>query len=206
MNALLLAAHAALSSLPAALTRGFPQAIVPLPSITLELKEDRLDKDGERLQALQLSLRAQSPEAADQLSALVDQALEPLQLRRAACRDGAEPGSGAYLKLMAYELREGPAPPGTLTMNNHDHAARLLSWERTRQTEDARGLYGGPPRMKDQGLRRGALTLALPLAALPDLLPGGNASLSLPGQAALPLLLSGFRLRQGQLEAYYDET
>lgn len=206
MNALLSAAHAALRPLPAALTRGFPQAIVPLPSITLELREDRVERDGERLEALQLTLRAASPEAADQLSALADQALEPLGLRRAGCRDGAEPGSGAYLKLMAYERRGDAAPGCTLSMAGQAHAARLLSWERQRQTEDPRGLYCGPPRPVDRGLQRGTLTLSLPAAALGALMAGGPAALALPGAPPLALTMTGFRLKNGQLEAGFDET
>ena len=130
MNALIAQAYAALRPLPAALTRGFPQAVVPLPSITLEQKEDRFDSAGERLQALQLTLRAQSPEAADELSALVQAALAPLQLRRAFCRDGAEPGSGAYLKHMLYELRQPANLTGQLSIGGITHQALLLRWQR----------------------------------------------------------------------------
>ncbi|MHC1787050.1 MAG: hypothetical protein AB9880_08330 [Christensenellales bacterium] len=210
MNGLLQQAYAALLPLPAALTRGWPQAIVPLPSITLEGKDDRLEKDGERVQSLQVSLRAALPEEADQLAALVEGALQALDLRRTGCRDGAEKDSGAFLKLMGYELRspaveELPQAAGLLVSGQY-FDARILLWEREMAVLDLRSLADAAPRLESLGLSRGSLLLRLPAAALPLLAAGARGQITPEGLPPIQGQMRGFRLKAGYLEVSFDET
>ena len=60
--------YTALSALPCAVTRGWPQALVPPPAIAITQLDDSLRKDGLRRTQVELTLRAATPEAADALA------------------------------------------------------------------------------------------------------------------------------------------
>lgn len=101
--------YQALSALDCAVTRGWPQAMIPLPSIAFSGCEDSLSPDGSRRFAVELKARAASPEGADALAADADGILTTLGLRRTLMKDGAEKDSDAFTKMMRYELLENPA-------------------------------------------------------------------------------------------------
>ena len=122
--------YTALSALPCAVTRGWPQALVPPPAIAITQLDDSLREDGLQRTQVELTLRAATPEAADALAGQVDQAIGPLGLRRSLCRDGAEKDRDTFVKTLRYDsLMPGPqAVPQeyTLTLGGQPHAARLL--------------------------------------------------------------------------------
>ena len=100
--------YQALSALDCAVTRGWPQAMIPLPAIAFSGCEDSAGEDGSRRFQVELKARAASPEGADALAAGADGILVSLGLRRTSMKDGAEKDSDAFLKTLRYELREGP--------------------------------------------------------------------------------------------------
>ncbi len=212
MNALIGQVYQALLPLQVAVTRGFPQAIVPLPSISIEEKDNRVERDGEQVQALQVSIRAASPEQADDLCAQADAVLSAMGLRRAACRDGAEKDSGSYLKATAYERRlaagAAEAPEAMLQLGTQQFEAALVSWEREAALVDARSLGDRMPRLAGERLGKATLTLRLDVRALAAVreAPGQAAQVTLGTTAPLTCMLRGFRLRGGTLEVSLDET
>ena len=100
--------YQALSVLDCAVTRGWPQAMIPLPAIAFSGCEDSVGEDGNRRFQVELKARAASPEGADALAAGADGILVSLGLRRTSMKDGAERDSDAFTKTLRYELREGP--------------------------------------------------------------------------------------------------
>lgn len=212
MNALIKTVYEALAPLQIAVTRGFPQAIVPLPSITIEEKDNRLEREGEQVQALQICIRAASPEQADSLAVQADAILTALQLRRMGCKDAAEKDSGAYVKVMAYERRqaaEAMAPlAATLTLGTQQYEATLISWERETTLIDARSLDDALPRLVGSHMGKAALTLHLGGQALEAIQAalGQTVQVTLGTLSPLTAALRGFRLRGGTLEVTLDET
>ena len=61
--------YQALSALDCAVTRGWPQAMIPLPAIAFSGCEDSVGEDGSRRFQVELKARAASPEGADALAA-----------------------------------------------------------------------------------------------------------------------------------------
>ena len=212
MNALIGQVYEALLPLQIAVTRGFPQAIVPLPSITIEEKDNRLEREGEQVQALQLAIRAASPEQADSLAVQADAILTALQMRRTLCKDAAERDSGAYVKVMVYERRRAAeaAEPllATLTLGTQQYEAGLISWERETVLIDARSLDDALPRLVGGHLGKATLTLRLSVQALGAIqtVLGQTMQVTLGALAPLTVALRGFRLRGGTLEVTLDET
>jgi len=212
MNALIRQVYEALLPLNIAVTRGFPQAIVPLPSITIEEKDNRLEREGEQVQALQLSIRAASPEQADALAVQADAILAGLLLRRVSCKDSAEKDSGTYLKVMGYERRWAPEAaeplPATLVIGAQQIAATLIAWEREAALLNVSSLADTLPRLVGEHLGKAALTLRLPIQALDALQAalGQTMQVTLGALVPLSVALRGFRLRGGALEATFDET
>ena len=108
--------YQALSALDCAVTRGWPQAMIPLPAIAFSGCEDSIGEDGSRRFQVELKARAASPEGADALAAGADGILTSLGLRRTGMKDGAEKDSDAFLKTLRYELRESPGTGETLEL------------------------------------------------------------------------------------------
>lgn len=212
MNALIKQVYEALLPLQIAVTRGFPQAIVPLPSITVEEKDNRVEREGEQVQVLQLAIRAASPEQADGLAVQADTILTALQLRRTLCKDAAERDSGAYVKVMAYERRwaaEAMEPlMAMLTLGTQQYEATLIAWEREAALIDARTLDDALPRLVGGHLGKATLTLRVGVQALEAIQAamGETAQVTLGALAPLTAALRGFRLRGGALEVTLDET
>ena len=108
--------YQALSALDCAVTRGWPQAMIPLPAIAFSGCEDSIGEDGSRRFQVELKARAASPEGADALAAGADGILVSLGLRRTSMKDGAEKDSDAFTKTLRYEMREGPGIGETLEL------------------------------------------------------------------------------------------
>lgn len=108
--------YQALSQLDCAVTRGWPQAMIPLPAIAFSGCEDSVGEDGSRRFQVELKARAASPEGADALAAGADGILSSLGLRRTSMKDGAEKDSDTFTKTLRYELREGPGTGETLEL------------------------------------------------------------------------------------------
>ena len=108
--------YQALSQLDCAVTRGWPQAMIPLPAIAFSGCEDSIGEDGSRRFRVELKARAASPEGADALAAGADGILTSLGLRRTSMKDGAEKDSDAFTKTLRYELRESPGIGETLEL------------------------------------------------------------------------------------------
>jgi hypothetical protein len=212
MNALIKTVYEALLPLQIAVTRGFPQAIVSLPSITVEEKDNRMERDGEQVQALQIAIRAASPEQADGLAIQADAILTALQLRRTGCKDAAERDSGAYVKVMVYERRQAAEAmeplAATLTLGTQQYEATLSSWERETVMIDAHTLDDALPRLVGSHLGKATLTLRLEVQALDAVQAAlGQTMQVTPGTLSpLTAVLRGFRLRGGALEVTLDET
>ena len=100
--------YQALSALDCAVTRGWPQAMIPLPAIAFSGCEDSVGEDGSRRFQVELKARAASPEGADALAAGADGILSSLGLRRTSMKDGAERDSDTFVKSLRYEMRESP--------------------------------------------------------------------------------------------------
>ena len=109
--------YQALSALDCAVTRGWPQAMIPLPAIAFSGCEDSVGADGSRRFQVELKARAASPEGADALAAGADGILVSLGLRRTSMKDGAEKDSDAFTKTLRYEMREGPGTGETLELS-----------------------------------------------------------------------------------------
>ena len=205
MSALIREAYEALQGTPATVTRGWPQAIVPLPSISLSQLEDSLKEGGERQELIELCLRCSSPEAADALAGSVETALAPLGLRRTACRDGSEKDRGNFLKLLRYERR---TPAGTalqLAMGGKDYQAELLYKLRERRLMPQGGLSGALSPLVPGPLMRSAWRVKLPACALQaaDSAFREGIALSVEGSQAL---IASYSLKASLLELELWET
>lgn len=205
MSALVQEAFQALQGTQATITRGWPQALVPLPSVSLSLSEDSIREAGCRLQLLELALRGSSPEAADALAEAVETALLPLNLRRTLCRDGAEKDRGSFLKLLRYERRLPACPPLQLLLQGQAFAAELLGRRRERRLLPAGGLSDGLPTLKPGPWTSATLRLRLPREALAPLEQAfaGGSRLTVEGQSAM---ISGYSLKGGHLEVDLCES
>ena len=67
--------YLALQGPDCAVTRGWPQALIPLPAIAISSFTDSLDEAGQRRFAVDLPLRAATPEGADSLAQETEEAL-----------------------------------------------------------------------------------------------------------------------------------
>lgn len=206
MKQILMDCYQALQAVPAVVTRGWPQAELPLPHIQLSLMEDRLLDSGERMQSLGLRLRAASPEAADDLAEAVDAALQGQGLGRRGCLDGVEHDRGSFLKIMRFDRLLPPEglPAILVSLNGHQYAAKLLGYLRQRAIHQGAGLWGGQLQPLPGQALRAELRLQLPLAALANLeaawQSGAAISYTNNGQTA-QAQLSAYSLADGLLDA-----
>lgn len=97
------AVYAALSPLPCALSRAWPQAAQGLPALTFSLADWQREGLGLTKAQLRLAARAALPEEADELAAQTAEALEPLGLCLISTRDEAEADTGVFLKSLVFE-------------------------------------------------------------------------------------------------------
>ncbi len=114
MTALLQRVYAALSTLPCAVTRLWPQALVPLPSVAFGIASAAGESSGTRC-TLRAEVRAQAPEAADTLAASALERLTALGFALNNWRDGEAADSGCFtvtLDLGGLFSPDGlPVPP-----------------------------------------------------------------------------------------------
>ena len=201
--------YTALSALPCAVTRGWPQALVPPPAIAITQLDDSLREDGLRRTQVELTLRAATPEAADALAGQVDQAIGPLGLRRSLCRDGAEKDRDTFVKTLRYDsLMPGPqAVPQafTLTLGGQPHAARLLHRQRQRPMADMTTLGDAVPRLRAGVPLRGTATVRLDAASL----AAAQAAFAAGQPVTLgddPMLIHTLTIKNSQLELELADT
>ena len=195
--------YLALQGLDCAVTRGWPQALIPLPAIAISGFMDSLDERGERRFAVDLTLRAPSPEGADSLALEVEEALAPLHLRRSGSKDGAEKDRDSFTKALRYEKREPPADASsmeiTLTIDEASYTARLISMSSRRRLTDISRVDDRAPRLMAAGEEYSRLKVRLPGA----LFNGLQAHYAL-GEAVLAMgktaLIESCSLMDGETE------
>lgn len=211
MRQLLKDCYEALRGVPASVTRGWPAVSQPLPHILFSLLEDRLLSTGERLMAVGIRVRATSPEAADELSDLVDAALSGLDLKRTGCLDNTEHDRGSYLKVLRYERLLPPAqlPRYQLTLMGREYPGGLIHYRKERALLKAEGLSAAQPLPLTGRPIRADIRLTLPLAALSDLeaawRSGDMITLSRNGQPGSARLVA-YSLTAGRLTLEMQEA
>lgn len=135
-----------LAALPLTVHRAWPQALVPLPALSVRVVEDRLLEGGRRHTALGLTLRATTPEEADHLAAQADQLLHAAGWRRAQCRDDAPRDGSCFHKEMRYER----ALPGdeelTVRVGGADRRVTVLLRQQERPPREHTTLADAVPR------------------------------------------------------------
>jgi len=201
--------YTALSALPCAVTRGWPQALVPPPAIAITQLDDSLREDGLRRTQVELTLRAATPEAADALAGQVDQAIGPLGLRRSLCRDGAEMDRDTFVKTLRYDsLMPGPqAVPQafTLTLGGQPHAARLLHRQRQRPLADMTTLGDAVHHLRAGAPLRGTAKVLLNAASL----TAAQVAFAAGQPVTLgddPMLIHTLTIKNSQLELELADT
>lgn len=205
MSALMQAAYDALQGIPAAVSRGWPQVPLPLPAVSLSLLDDRLLEGGERVEQLELLLRAASPEGADALASQVEQALAPLQLRRTAMKDGAEKDKGSFTRLLRCERRTPALPLQALSVLGQRFEAELLSRQQERRLLSQGGTVGGPPRLVPGPLKHRQQRLRLPLAAAEPLQQALREGIAV-ALGEQPALVAALCLKAGHVEIELWDT
>lgn len=197
------AVYQALDALDCAVTRGWPQALIPLPAIAISGCTDSLDEEGERRFAVDLCLRAASPEWADALAAQAQAALMPLGLLRTQSKDGADKTSDSFTKTLRYEIKEA-APDAAdtrlaLTLGGRAWPAQIISRTCRRRLHDITRLTDTGQRLLPAGEEYSRLKLRLPGSALTAAQAQYDAGEALPllGRNAL---IEGLTLNEGRLE------
>lgn len=207
MTDLLAAAHQQLTALGVRVTRGWPQGIVGLPSIVLKEAENAVAADGGTHLALDIAVRAASPEEADDLARRADAALP---YARTACKDGAEKDGSCFMKHLRYEHRlpAPDAPPEgiALTVRGTAHVGRVLRRERRRALLDVGVLSDPAPRLAPGRLTRHTLLVQLPGAALADMEATFAAADALPLPGGGQALIEALTLKGAVLEVLLHET
>lgn len=183
--------YQALSGLDCAVTRGWPQALVPLPSLAFSGCEDSLSPDGTRRFSVEILARAASPEGADTLAGGVCDVMAALGLRRVYMKDGAEKDRDTFTKLMRFELLSG-GPMGeslTLDFGERSYAGRVCSRAGERRLHDLRTLSETAARPAPGPAGPQLLSLLLPREALADVLAAFERGqpLGAGGERLLPL-------------------
>ncbi len=193
--------YQALRTLDCALTRGWPQAKVPLPAIAFCGCEDSLGEDGTRRFGVELTVRAASPEGADALAGEAQAALAGLGLRRSYMKDGAEKDRDTYIKLLRYELRESPSPTQSLhiEVGGQLFSASLLYRRGSRALHELHVLDEAAPRLHLGPMEAGRLVLMLPGEALGPVVAAfeGGQVVWAAGQGAL---VEAFELQETGLK------
>jgi len=201
--------YEALQELDCAVTRGWPQALIPLPAIAISGCMDSLEESGDRRFAVDLTLRAASPEGADRLAAEAQMALSPLGLRRSGSKDGAEKDKDCFTKTLRYEAREAPADAAgmdmDLTIGGRVYTARIISISCRRKLADITALNDEHPRLTAAMEDYHRLKLRLPGSALSDVqaLYESGEPLMVMGRKAL---IEGYTLSEGRVELNLTNT
>ena len=194
--------YQALRALDCAVTRGWPQALVPLPSISFSGCEDSIGEDGSRRFTVELTARAASPEGADELAEGANGIMQGLGLRRSYMKDGAEKDRDTFTKLLRYTRREGPGGGEesgvSLVMGGNTRTAGLISRGGRRAMIDLRTLEDNGARPWPGPVDAETLSLRLPEEALGDALSAFRAGddVTADGEAAL---ITGYALSEGIL-------
>lgn len=208
MNQLMMSAAQALRPLPAQVVRGWPQALVALPSATLALLEDRLTPQGVRQTALGVTVRAATPEEADHLAQQADGLLSSLGWRRAGARDGAERDGSCFHKGLRYEQAFDPQdalPQGvTLTIQGQPWQTTLLSRDMARPPIDRTALGDTAPRLAPGALRH-SLRVRLPQGAAASITQAFHQGLPVTAEG-LAFLVTALSQQAGALEALLQQT
>lgn len=201
--------YTALVALPCAVTRGWPQALVPMPAIALTQLDDSQRENGGRTLQVELTLRAGTPEAADSLALAAQAALAPLGLRRTLGRDGAQKDQDAFVKTLRYEAEE-PGPQEVpravaLVISGQTYAASLLQRLRERPLTDLTTLSDPMPRLRAGRPLRGTARVRLAHDAM--------AAAQAAWQAGQPVALDGdgmliraVSIKNSQLELELADT
>lgn len=197
--------YTALVALPCAVTRGWPQALVPPPAIAITQLDDSLREDGLRRTQVELTLRAATPEAADALAGQVEQAIGPLGLRRSLCRDGAQKDRDAFVKTLRYEAVEPGPQKVSLVMGGQAYAACLLHRLRERPLTDLTTLCDPMPRLRAGRPLRGTARVLLPCNAMTAAQVAWQAgqSITLDGSS---MLIRALTIKNSQLELELADT
>ena len=120
MNALMVRVYQALLPLPCAVTRLWPQTLVPIPSVAFGVAVAAPGERGTRCQLL-LEARALTPEAAGTLAASARDRLVPLGFELAGWHDEEVRDSGCFavaLRMAGEFLPDGaPVPLPGITFN-----------------------------------------------------------------------------------------
>lgn len=192
--------YQALSALDCAVTRGWPQAMIPLPAIAFSGCEDSLTPDGGRLFQVELKARAASPEGADALAAGADGILTSLGLRRTGMKDGAEKDSDTFTKTLRYELRESPGIGETLevTAGGQTYTASPILRRAKRTMLDLRTLADTHARPHPGPAEAERLSLTLGIEAWETVITAfrSGEAVTVGGEAAL---IEGYELDAGGL-------
>ena len=192
--------YQALSQLDCAVTRGWPQAMIPLPAIAFSGCEDSIGEDGSRRFQVELKARAASPEGADALAAGADGILSSLGLRRTSIKDGVERDSDTFVKTLRYEMREGPGTGETLevTAGGQTFAAMPILRRAKRAMLDLRTLadahacpHPGPAEAERLSLRLAPEAQSVVTAAF-----RAGETITVNGE---PALIEGYELDAGGL-------
>ena len=192
--------YQALSALDCAVTRGWPQAMIPLPAIAFSGCEDSIGEDGSRRFQVELKARAASPEGADALAAGADGILTSLGLRRTSMKDGAEKDSDTFTNTLRYEMREGPGTGETLevTAGGQTFAAIPILRRAKRAMLDLRTLADAHARPHPGPAEAERLSLRLGIEAREAVTAAFRAgeTIMVNGEAAL---IEGYELDAGGL-------
>ena len=193
--------YQALSQLDCAVTRGWPQAMIPLPAIAFSGCEDSVGEDGSRRFQVELKARAASPEGADALAAGADGILSSLGLRRTYMKDGAEKDSDTFTKTLRYEMRESPGTGETLelTAGGQTFAAIPILRRAKRTMLDLRTLDDAHARPHPGPAEAERLSLRLPTGA-----QGAVTAAFRAGETVTvghePALIEGYELDAGGIK------
>lgn len=103
--------YRALTALPCAVSRAWPQQPQPLPALSFSMLDYRAGERGLDRVTIRLSIRAALPEEADALAEQAAAALLALGLSLDTARDEAEADGGAFLKNLNFS---GQALEGAL--------------------------------------------------------------------------------------------
>ena len=104
MNGMTGRVYQALQGMGAVVTRGWPQADVPAPSVSYAQTISAWDEaSGLHRYGYRLTVRAAAPEDCDAAAQEADGRMRALGFARRACFDGAEGNGGSFLKTMDYE-------------------------------------------------------------------------------------------------------
>ncbi|NLE27140.1 MAG: hypothetical protein GX625_17765 [Clostridiaceae bacterium] len=171
MNGMTGRVYQALQGMGAVVTRGWPQADVPAPSVAYAQTISAWDEaSGLHRYGYRLTVRAAAPEDCDAAAQEADGRMRALGFARRACFDGAEGNGGSFLKTMDYEGlfgAEGLPPPAPRAWVSTaagevavEQVVRVALPAQTRAMADITEPGDGAKRYAPGPLDRGTLRLA----------------------------------------------